>query len=65
MALYSNFMHIVAADGSGIKSVADLKGKRVSTGAPGSGVEVKGLRVLEAYGLTPKDLKSQERLGAD
>ena len=64
MALYSNFMHIVAADGSGIKSVADLKGKRVSTGAPGSGVEVKGLRVLEAYGLTPKDLKSQERLGA-
>jgi len=64
MALYSNFMHIVAADGSGIKSVADLKGKRVSTGAPGSGVEVKGLRVLEAYGLTPKDLSSQERLGA-
>ena len=64
MALYSNFMHIVAADGSGIKSVADLKGKRVSTGAPGSGVEIKGLRVLEAYGLTPKDLKSQERLGA-
>jgi len=64
MALYSNYMHIVAADGSGIKSVADLKGKRVSTGSPGSGVEVKGLRVLEAYGLTPKDLRSQERLGA-
>jgi TRAP transporter TAXI family solute receptor len=64
MALYSNFMHIVAADGSGIKSVADLKGKRVSTGSPGSGVEVKGLRVLEAYGLTPKDFKSQDRLGA-
>jgi TRAP transporter TAXI family solute receptor len=64
MALYSNFMHIVALDGSGIKSVADLKGKRVSTGAPGSGTEVQGLRVMEAYGLTPKDLKSQERLGA-
>ncbi|MBF8253830.1 MAG: hypothetical protein HW373_525 [Deltaproteobacteria bacterium] len=64
MALYSNFMHIVAADGSGIKSVADLKGKRVSTGAPGSGTEIKGLRVLEAYGLGPKDLKSQDRLGA-
>jgi TRAP transporter TAXI family solute receptor len=64
MALYANVMHIVAADGSGIKSVADLKGKRVSTGAPGSGVEIKGLRVLEAYGLTPKDLRSQERLGA-
>jgi hypothetical protein len=63
MALYSNYMHIVALEGSGIKTVADLKGKRVSTGAPGSGTEVKGLRVLEAYGLTPKDLKSQDRLG--
>jgi hypothetical protein len=56
-------MHIVALDGIGIKSVADLKGKRVSTGAPGSGTELKGLRVLEAYGLSAKDLKSQDRLG--
>jgi TRAP transporter TAXI family solute receptor len=63
-AIYANYMQIVAIDGSGIKSVADLKGKRVSTGSPGSGVEVKGLRVLEAYGLTPKDFKSQDRLGA-
>jgi TRAP transporter TAXI family solute receptor len=63
MALYSNFMHFVAAEGSGIKSIADLKGKRVSTGSPGSGTEVKGLRVMEAYGLTPKDFKSQDRLG--
>ena len=63
MALYSNYMHIVAADGSGIKSVADLKGKRVSIGAPGSGTEIKGLRIMEAYGLTAKDLKAQERLG--
>jgi uncharacterized protein len=64
MALYSNFMHIVAADGSGIKSVVDLKGKRVSTGAPGSGTEIKGLRIMESYGLTAKDLRTQERLGA-
>jgi uncharacterized protein len=63
-ALYSNYMHIVALDGSGIKTINDLKGKRVSTGAPGSGTEVKGLRVLEAYGISPKDLKSQDRLGA-
>jgi TRAP transporter TAXI family solute receptor len=62
-ALYSNFMHIVALDGSGINSVADLKGKRVSTGAPGSGTEVQGLRVLEAYGLAVKDLRAQDRLG--
>ena len=64
MALYSNYMHIVAIDGSGVKSVADLKGKRVSTGAPGSGTEIKGLRVLEAYGISTKDLRSQDRLGA-
>ena len=64
MALYTNFMHIAALDGSGIKSVADLRGKRVSTGAPGSGTEVKALRVMEAYGVMSKDLQSQERLGA-
>ena len=63
-AIYSNYMHIVALDGTGIKSVPDLKGKRVSTGSPGSGTEIKGLRVLEAYGLSPKDLRSQDRLGA-
>jgi TRAP transporter TAXI family solute receptor len=63
-AIYSNFMHIVALDGTGIKTVPDLKGKRVSTGAPGSGTEIKGLRVLEAYGISPKDLRSQDRLGA-
>jgi hypothetical protein len=64
MAVYSNYMHIVAIDGSGIKTIADLKGKRVSTGAPGSGTEIKALRVMEAYGLTPKDLKAQDKLGA-
>lgn len=64
LALYSNYMHIVSLEGSGIKTVADLKGKRVSTGAPGSGTEIKGVRVMEAYGLTPKDLRSQERLSA-
>jgi uncharacterized protein len=63
-AIYSNYMHIVALDGIGIKTVPDFKGKRVSTGAPGSGTEIKGLRVLEAYGLSPKDLRSQDRLGA-
>jgi len=62
-ALYSNYLHIVALDGVGIKSVNDLRGKRVSTGAPGSGTEIRGLRVLEAYGISPKDLKSQDRLG--
>lgn len=61
--LYSNYMHIVALAGGPIKSVADLKGKKVSTGAPGSGTEVKGLRVLEAYGLDKVGDFSRDRLG--
>jgi len=62
-ALYPNNMHIVTLEGKGIEKVTDLKGKRVSTGAPGSGTEVKALRVLEAYGLDPdKDIK-KDRLG--
>jgi hypothetical protein len=61
--LYPNNMHIVTLEGKGIDKVSDLKGKRVSTGAPGSGTEVKALRVLEAYGLDPdKDIK-KDRLG--
>ena len=62
-ALYSNYMHIVALDGSGIKTINDLKGKRVSTGAPGSGTEVKGLRVLEAYGISREGSKKPGSLG--
>lgn len=64
MVLYPNNMHIVTIEGKGIEKVTDLKGKRVSTGAPGSGTEVKALRVLEAYGLDPdKDMK-RDKLGA-
>jgi TRAP transporter TAXI family solute receptor len=62
--LYSNHMHVVTAEGKGVKNVADLKGKRVSTGAPGSGTEVKAFRVLEAAGINhEKDIK-KDRLGA-
>ena len=62
--LYPNLMHVVTLEGKGIKKVADFKGKRVSTGAPGSGTEVKALRVLDAAGLDPdKDIK-KDRLGA-
>ncbi|MGD9578983.1 MAG: TAXI family TRAP transporter solute-binding subunit [Syntrophorhabdus sp.] len=62
--LYPNLMHVVALEGKGIKKVADLKGKRVSTGAPGSGTEVKALRVLEAAGVNhEKDIR-KDRLGA-
>ena len=61
--IYSNYMHFVTGEGSGIKSVSDLKGRRVSTGSPGSGTEVKTMRVLESYGIDgEKDIK-RDRLG--
>jgi TRAP transporter TAXI family solute receptor len=56
-------MHVVTVDGTGIESMADLKGKRVSTGSPGSATEVMAFRVIEAAGLDKdKDMK-RERLG--
>lgn len=61
--LYSNVTHIIAKDGSGIKTVADLKGKRVSVGAANSGTEIIANRILEAYGLDPAKDIQRERLG--
>jgi TRAP transporter TAXI family solute receptor len=62
--LYPNNMHVVTLEGKGIEKVSDLKGKRISTGAPGSGTEVKALRVLEAYGLDPDKDMTRDKLGA-
>ena len=61
--LYSNFTHVVVKDDSAIKTIADLKGKRVSMGAAGSGTEIIGNRTLEAYGLDPAKDIQRERLG--
>lgn len=63
-AFYPNNMHIVTIEGRGVEKVADLKGKRVSTGAPGSGTEVMALRVLEAFGLDPEKDMKRDKLGA-
>ena len=63
MILYPNRMHIVSIEGRGVARLADLKGKRVSTGSPGSATEVMAFRVIEAAGLDKdRDLK-RERLG--
>ena len=63
MILYTNHMHVVTVEGTGVNSVKDLKGKRVSTGSPGSATEVMAFRIIEAAGLHPdKDMK-RERLG--
>jgi len=63
MVLYPNRMQLVTVEGTGISRLADLKGKRVSTGTPGSGVEVMALRVLEAVGLDAGKDIAQARLG--
>jgi TRAP transporter TAXI family solute receptor len=62
--MYSNYMHIVAKASAGINTVADLKGKRVSIGAAGSGTETKAIRILEAYGLNATTDIQPQRLAA-
>jgi len=57
--LYPETIHLVARAGAGIKSVADLKGKRVSIDEPGSGTIVDARIVLGAYGLTENDIKAE------
>lgn len=60
--LYSNVIQIVASKESGIKSLADLKGKRMSVGAPRSGTELNTRAVLAAAGIDYKDLGKVEYL---
>ena len=61
MVLYPNRSHIVTVEGTGISKFTDLKGKRVSTGAVNSATEVVAARLLEAHGMSAKDI-IQERL---
>jgi TRAP transporter TAXI family solute receptor len=62
MVLYPNRMHVVTIEGTGIKKMADLRGKHLSTGAPGSATEIMAFRLMEAAGLDKdKDVK-RERL---
>jgi TRAP transporter TAXI family solute receptor len=60
--LYQSFVHVVALDGSGINTVADMKGKRVSVGSAGSSTEGAADRILEAAGLDPKADISRDNL---
>ncbi len=57
--LYPETIHIVASQDAGIKSVADLRGKRVSLDEPGSGTLVDARIVLAAYGLTEEDIEAE------
>jgi hypothetical protein len=62
--LYSNYTHVVTTAAGGITSVADLRGRTVSTGSPGSGTEVIAQRVLRAAGLDPDRDLTRQGLGA-
>src|SRR5438309_411041 len=63
MVMYPNRMHVVSIDGTGVNRIADLKGKRVSTGSGGSATEVMAFRVIEAAGLDKDRDMRRERLG--
>lgn len=58
--IYDNYTQVVVRADSGINSVADMKGKKISTGSPKSGTEVIANRLLTAAGLDPeKDIQAQ------
>jgi len=58
--LYSNYTQVVTLAASGIRSLGDLRGRVVSTGAPGSGTEVIAFRILRAAGIDPdRDVRRQ------
>ncbi len=61
-AIYPNYIQIVASKDSGIKTLADLKGKSLSVGAPKSGTELNTRAILQAAGLSYSDLGKVEYL---
>src|SRR5690606_893096 len=61
-AIYPNYIQVVASQESGIKSLADLKGKSLSVGAPASGTELNARSIFEAAGMTYEDLGKVEYL---
>jgi TRAP transporter TAXI family solute receptor len=61
-AIYPNYVQIVARADAGIKTIADLKGKKISVGAPKSGTELNARAILGAAGITYKDFAKVEYL---
>ncbi len=60
--MYPSFIHLVTTEKTGIRLVQDLKGKRVSTGQPGSSTENLALLVLQGAGVKPESFSKRERL---
>lgn len=62
--IYPELIHIVATQASRVRSMKDLRGKRVAFGPRGSGTEQNALQILEVYGIKESDLARAERLDA-
>lgn len=58
-ALYPNVLHLVTVEGTGVESLSDLVGRRISVGAPGSGTEVAARTLLEGNGIGYDDFQPQ------
>ena len=61
-AIYPNYIQIVASKESGVKTLADLKGKSLSVGAPASGTELNARAIFAAAGMKYEDLGKVEYL---
>src|SRR2546426_3747972 len=61
-SVYPELVHIVVSQASGVKSVRDLKGKRVAFGPAGSGTEQNALQILGIYGIGEGDLRAAVRV---
>lgn len=57
--VYPEVMHVITTQSSGVQSIADLKGKAINPGPPGSGTYVTAMKILEAYGIGAKDYTSK------
>ena len=60
MRLWPNYVQLVTTADTGIKSVEDLRGKRVGVGASNSGVEINARMILDAYGMTYDDIQPDD-----
>lgn len=63
--MYPNYLHLVTTNETGITKLSDLAGKRVSSGAPGSGTEYTALNLLAAAKIDPAKFAKWEKLGAN